>query len=84
MPRRPALRRGWRHNRPLASCATNTPTAMLINFFFTLRAAKLKVSVKEYLMLLDAIKEVTQGGSSMTTHIARKVVQSFLKTGPSC
>ena len=29
---------------------------MLINFFFTLRAAKLKVSVKEYLMLLEAIK----------------------------
>ena len=31
-------------------------SAMLINFFFTLRAAKLKVSVKEYLMLLEAIK----------------------------
>jgi uncharacterized protein with von Willebrand factor type A (vWA) domain len=31
-------------------------TAMLINFFFTLRAAKLKVSVKEYLTLLEAIK----------------------------
>ena len=30
---------------------------MLINFFFTLRAAKLKVSVKEYLVLLEAIKE---------------------------
>ena len=29
---------------------------MLINFFFTLRAAKLKVSVKEYLTLLEAIK----------------------------
>ena len=29
---------------------------MLINFFFTLRAAKLKVSVKEYLMLLEAIQ----------------------------
>src|SRR5258706_2470752 len=29
---------------------------MLINFFFTLRAAKLKVSVKEYLMLLEAIE----------------------------
>ena len=29
---------------------------MLINFFFTLRAAKLKVSVKEYLVLLEAIK----------------------------
>ncbi len=30
--------------------------AMLINFFFTLRAARLKVSVKEYLMLLEAIQ----------------------------
>jgi uncharacterized protein with von Willebrand factor type A (vWA) domain len=29
---------------------------MLINFFFTLRAARLKVSVKEYLTLLEAIK----------------------------
>jgi DNA-binding NarL/FixJ family response regulator len=33
--------------------------------------------------LLDAIREVTSGGSPMTTHIARKVVQSFLKKGPS-
>ena len=29
---------------------------MLINFFFTLRAAKLPVSVKEYLVLLEAIQ----------------------------
>ena len=29
---------------------------MLIDFFFTLRAAKLPVSVKEYLTLLDALK----------------------------
>lgn len=29
---------------------------MLINFFFTLRAAKLKVSVMEYLTLLEALK----------------------------
>ena len=29
---------------------------MLIDFFFTLRAAKLKVSVKEYLMLLEALQ----------------------------
>ena len=29
---------------------------MLINFFYTLRAAKLKVSVKEYLMLLEAMQ----------------------------
>ena len=31
--------------------------------------------------LLDAIHEVHRGGSPMTTHIARKVTQSFLKTG---
>lgn len=29
--------------------------------------------------LLDAIREVQRGGSPMTTHIARKVVQSFQK-----
>jgi uncharacterized protein with von Willebrand factor type A (vWA) domain len=29
---------------------------MLINFFFALRAAKLPVSVKEYLMLLEALE----------------------------
>lgn len=29
--------------------------------------------------LLDAIREVIRGGSPMTTHIARKVVQSFQK-----
>jgi len=29
--------------------------------------------------LLDAIREVRRGGSPMTTHIARKVVQSFQK-----
>ena len=29
---------------------------MLIDFFFTLRAAKLKVSVKEYLTLLEALE----------------------------
>ena len=36
---------------------------MLIDFFFTLRAAKLKVSVKEYLMLLEALQAgVLDGG----------------------
>ena len=30
--------------------------------------------------LLEAIREVHRGGSPMTTHIARKVVQSFQKT----
>jgi DNA-binding NarL/FixJ family response regulator len=33
--------------------------------------------------LLEAIREVQRGGSPMTTHIARKVVQSFQKSGPS-
>ncbi len=33
--------------------------------------------------LLEAIREVKAGGSPMTTHIARKVVQSFQKKGPS-
>jgi DNA-binding NarL/FixJ family response regulator len=33
--------------------------------------------------LLDAIREVHRGGSPMTTHIARKVVQSFQKAPAS-
>jgi len=33
--------------------------------------------------LLEAIQEVQRGGSPMTTHIARKVTQSFQKAGPS-
>lgn len=33
--------------------------------------------------LLAAIREVNQGGSPMTTHIARKVVQSFQRTSPT-
>src|SRR6266545_792632 len=33
--------------------------------------------------VLDAILEVHRGGSPMTTHIARKVVQSFQQTGAS-
>jgi DNA-binding NarL/FixJ family response regulator len=33
--------------------------------------------------LLEAIREVRAGGSPMTTHIARKVVQSFQRAGPS-
>ena len=33
--------------------------------------------------LLEAIREVHRGGSPMTTHIARKVVQSFQKTEPA-
>ena len=34
---------------------------MLIDFFYTLRAAKLPVSVKEYLTLLEALKEGVVG-----------------------
>ncbi len=33
--------------------------------------------------LLAAIQEVKNGGSPMTAHIARKVVQSFQRSGPS-
>lgn len=33
--------------------------------------------------LLEAIREVQRGGSPMTTHIARKVTQSFQRSGPS-
>jgi DNA-binding NarL/FixJ family response regulator len=33
--------------------------------------------------LLEAIQDVLKGGSPMTAHIARKVVQSFQQTGPS-
>src|SRR5690349_2679943 len=33
--------------------------------------------------LLEAIQEVQRGGSPMTTHIARKVTQSFIRAGPS-
>ncbi len=32
---------------------------------------------------MDALREVCRGGSPMTTHIARKVVQSFQKAGVS-
>jgi DNA-binding NarL/FixJ family response regulator len=33
--------------------------------------------------LLDAIREVNRGGSPMTAHIARKVVQSFQRNAPT-
>jgi DNA-binding NarL/FixJ family response regulator len=33
--------------------------------------------------LLEAIREVHRGGSPMTTHIARKVVQSFQRAAPA-
>ena len=34
---------------------------MLLGFFYTLRAAKLPVSVKEYLMLLEALQKGVVG-----------------------
>ncbi|HEY8050213.1 MAG TPA: hypothetical protein VIE63_13640, partial [Ramlibacter sp.] len=37
---------------------------MLIDFFYTLRSAKLPVSVKEYLTLLDALKHGVVGPAS--------------------
>jgi len=37
---------------------------MLIDFFYTLRAAKLPVSVKEFLMLLEAIQANVVGPQS--------------------
>ena len=38
---------------------------MLIDFFYTLRSAKLPVSVKEYLMLLDALKQGVVGPNTV-------------------
>ncbi len=37
---------------------------MLIDFFYTLRSAKLPVSVKEYLMLLEALQADVVGPNS--------------------
>ena len=37
---------------------------MLIDFFYTLRAAKLPVSVKEFLMLLEAMQANVVGPQS--------------------
>src|SRR3990167_6055581 len=37
---------------------------MLIDFFYTLRSAKLPVSVKEYLTLVEALKEGVVGPNS--------------------
>jgi uncharacterized protein with von Willebrand factor type A (vWA) domain len=37
---------------------------MLIDFFYTLRSAKLPVSVKEYLTLMEALKEGVVGPAS--------------------
>jgi uncharacterized protein len=55
---RPQRPREWTILLPLNGLhrQDSRENTVLINFFFTLRAAKLKVSVKEYLMLLEAIK----------------------------
>ena len=45
---------------------------MLINFFYTLRAAKLPVSVKEYLTLLEAIQAGVIGPSVNDLSLNRK------------
>jgi len=54
---------------------------MLIDFFYTLRAAKLPVSVKEFLVLLQALKSgvvgpLSDGAWSMEDfyHLARTVL----------
>src|SRR6188474_154701 len=41
---------------------------MLIDFFYTLRGAKLPVSVKEYLVLLEALKAGVVGPESEGAH----------------
>jgi uncharacterized protein with von Willebrand factor type A (vWA) domain len=51
-----------RARREYRPSSLRTPV-MLINFFYTLRAAKLKVSVKEYLTLLEALQAGVIGQS---------------------
>ena len=41
---------------PLGNTSIAGATTVLINFFFTLRAAKVPVSVREYLTLLQALQ----------------------------
>ena len=45
---------------------------MLIDFFYTLRAAKLPVSVKEFLTLLEALQAHVVGPGSDACSICRK------------
>ncbi|KAI1690886.1 hypothetical protein Ddc_24621 [Ditylenchus destructor] len=65
------------------SAVDNAPTPcgsggmpMLIQFFYTLRAAKLPVSVKEYLTLLDAMKAGRPGRRRRPDH------RQVLRAGP--
>jgi uncharacterized protein with von Willebrand factor type A (vWA) domain len=50
---------------------------MLIDFFYTLRAAKLPVSVKEYLTLLEALKEGVVGPTSQDGEVGGYKVEDF-------
>lgn len=77
--------------RRLKEIAPTIPAVMLTAYEDTENIfAALAAGATGYLLkrapraeLLEAIREVKRGGSPMTTHIARKVVQSFQKTGPS-
>lgn len=77
--------------RQLKSVLPNTQAVMLTvyedtdNIFNALAAGASGYLLKRTKSdeLLDAIREVHGGGSPMTTHIARKVIQSFQRTGPS-
>ena len=44
---------------------------MLIDFFYTLRAAKLPVSVKEFLTLLEALKLGVVGPKTLRAEVGR-------------
>jgi DNA-binding NarL/FixJ family response regulator len=77
--------------RKLKSLAPATQVVMLTvyedteNIFNALAAGAAGYLLKrtKTAELLDAIREVHSGGSPMTTHIARKVTQSFQRAGPS-
>ena len=77
--------------RQLKQLLPNTQAVMLTvyedteNIFSALAAGAAGYMLKRTKTpeLLEAIREVHRGGSPMTTHIARMVTRSFLKTGPS-
>jgi DNA-binding NarL/FixJ family response regulator len=77
--------------RRLKQAAPNTQVVMLTvyedtdNIFNALTAGAAGYLLKrtKSVELLEAIREVHRGGSPMTTHIARKVTQSFQRAGPS-
>jgi uncharacterized protein with von Willebrand factor type A (vWA) domain len=51
------------------------PDAMLLDFFYTLRAARLPVSVKEYLTLLEAIQADVIGPSVAKGDVANTIAK---------